>query len=242
MCGIWVDDQLHRDRREALVDDLEAHHLVGVAHRFVHRGRRHFHLERDVGAELVVQNWSAVGDRLFRIDHRVERVVVHVDQVERILRAVGVGGDRDHHRLADVTHLADRERGMEWDSLGRCHARQRADLVLDVLAGQQADHARRATRCRQVDGIYFRVRVRAAQYDRRQHPRQPDVVDVDALALDEPRVLAPLDALAHELRDHRHRLLLLWIHARAVRERCQAATLPERILLAAYWTALMMCW
>ena len=201
--------RLHRDRREALVDDLETHHLVGVAHRLVHRGRGNFHLERDVGAELVVQNRRAVGDRLFRIDHRVERVVVDFDQVECVLCPVGVGGDRDRHRFADISAPC-RCASEGWNGMRSAGATHGSVPILSLRSSPASTQTtpgapRAAVR---VDGIYLRMRMRTAQDNRRQHPRQPDVVDVDALALNEPRILAPLDAFAHEFRDHRHRDLL----------------------------------
>src|SRR4030095_11148316 len=54
------------------------------------------------------------------------------------------------------------------------------------------------------------------------HAGDLDVVNVRAQALDQTRVLAALDALAHQFRQHGSR--------------------HDYLLLAAYWTALTMCW
>ena len=106
-------------------------------------------------------------------------------------------GDDRNDRLADEAHLADREREV-LDVRAR-HARDLEERVgegCDLLAGQRPVDAVDRLGRRDVDARDVRVRVRAAHEVEVAHPVPFDVVDEDALALQEALVLLALDALA----------------------------------------------
>ena len=100
-----------------------------------------------------------------------------------------VGRDHERDLLALEADLVARE-----DGLGvvgdRGHPREAERL--EVLGGDDRGHTRVGERPARVDRQDARVRVRAAQHGAVHHPRQPDVVQVGALAADEPRVLLAL--------------------------------------------------
>ena len=132
-----------------------------------------------------------------RVDERVERLVVDLDELGRVARELARLGDDRDDRLADEAHLADREREVLDVPAG--HARDLEERIgerRDLLAGQRPVHAVHRLGRRHVDARDVRVRVRRAHEVDVAHPVPLDVVDEDALALQEALVLAPLDALA----------------------------------------------
>ena len=70
-------------------------------------------------------------------------------------------------------------------------------VALEVLAGDHGEHARDLEGLRRVDRLDRGVGVRAADDVEPEHARQDDVLDVLALAADEPRVFLALDRMAH---------------------------------------------
>ena len=144
------------------------------------------------------------------IDDRRQHAVVDHDLLRRVPRLrVGVGDD-DGDVVADIAHLALRERGMgarlhRRAVLGMDHpaADEAADLVgRDVVAGEDRDHARRLQRRRRVDLVDRRMRVRRAQEIGVGLAGTVDVVDVMALAGDEADVFLALDGGADAGRAH----------------------------------------
>ena len=57
-----------------------------------------------------MQHRRAVLERLARVDDDVERLVVDLHELGRVARELARLGDDRDDRLADVAHLADRER------------------------------------------------------------------------------------------------------------------------------------
>src|SRR5581483_7259480 len=122
------------------------------------------------------------------------------------------GAVRDDHgdRLADVAHLVRgnnvlRERlhlgnGIEADG----HLGQGAGIVRGKLARREHRvYARQAARGIGVYADDAPVRDLAAYDDGVQHARQMDVVDIAALAAQQPQVLDPLNRLSDEALGHR---------------------------------------
>src|SRR6185437_11534756 len=66
--------------------------------------------DQDVRARLFVQQRSVGSDGEFGANYRMKRLVVDLDQVERILREISRGGDDGDNGLADVANLAGGER------------------------------------------------------------------------------------------------------------------------------------
>ncbi len=141
-------------------------------------------------ARLVVADQRrVVVERLAGVDDGRQRLVLHVDQLERVVRRVLVGRDHERHLLALEVDLVAREHGLRVVG-DRRHPREPERL--EVLGGDDGGDVRMRERLRGVDREDARVRVRATEHGAVDHPRKPDVVEVRALAADEARVLLPL--------------------------------------------------
>ena len=141
---------------------------------------------------LVVADQRRVGiERLARVDDRRQRLVLDVDQLERVVRGVLVGRDHERDLLALEADLVAREHGLRVVG-DRRHPREPERL--EILRRDDGGDVGVRERLRRVDRDDARVRVRAAQHGSVDHPRQPDVVEVGALAADEARVLLALQA------------------------------------------------
>ena len=139
-----------------------------------------------------------------------QRLVLDVDQLERVVRRVLVGRDHERDLLALEPDLVSGEHGLRVVG-DRRHPREPERL--EVLGGDDRGDVGVRERPRGVDRDDPRVRVRAAEHGAVDHPRQADVVEVGALAADEARVLLPLQPAeadralgrgAREVLDGRH--------------------------------------
>ena len=123
------------------------------------------------GVAVVVDARLGMGEAVFRRAERAQRLVLDVDEVERLERRQLVAGDHGGDRIADEAHAVDRQRVLV--------LADRQDAVRDreVLAGQHEVHARGAPRrARDVDPHDARVRQRRAQQLAVHHPRQHHIV------------------------------------------------------------------
>ena len=160
---------------------------------------------------LVVPDQRRIGiERLAGVDDRRQRVVLHVDQLQRIARRVLVGGDHERDLLTLEADLVTGQHrlGVIGD---RRHPGQ--PQRLQVLGGDHRRDLGVGERLRGVDREDPGVGVRAPQHGPVNHPGQPDVIQVGALAADEARVLLalesteadrPLGTRAGEVLDDRH--------------------------------------
>ena len=152
-----------------------------------------------VPAGFLVEHGRAVLERLPRVHHDLERVVVDDDELGGVSGELARLGNDGRDGLADVAHLADRERVVLHAS-----ARLGGDLEerigedRDLVAGQRPVDAGQLECGADVDGLDPRVRVRRAHEVEVAHPVPLDVVEEDALPLDEPPVLLARDALPDE--------------------------------------------
>ena len=155
---------------------------------------------------VVPDERSSVGKRLIGARHRLQRLVVDVDQLESVLRDVRVLGDDRGHLLALEADLVRREHGLRVARKGR----HPGEVVLGhQFAGHDGDDSGQGSRTRGVDRHDPRVRERAAQQLEVEHPGELHVLDVRALATDEALVLLALDGVAEALHFlGRHRLRL----------------------------------
>ena len=108
---------------------------------------------------------------------------------ERVVRRVLVGRDHERDLLALEADLVARQHGLRVVG-DRRHPGQAERL--EVLGRDDRGDVRVRERPRGVDRDDPRVGVRAAQQRAVDHARQPDVVEVGALAADEARVLLAL--------------------------------------------------
>ena len=131
------------------------------------------------------------------IGDRIDRLVLDLDELGGVTRCLARLGDHRDDRLADKAHLADRERVVLHVRTG--HGRDLEERVGqggDLLAGERPVDPRVLLRGGDVDRRDVRVGVRRADEMEVTHPVRLDVVDEDALALDEAAVLLAGDALA----------------------------------------------
>ncbi|MGX1424150.1 hypothetical protein AB7M59_004585 [Bradyrhizobium elkanii] len=169
--------------------------LGGIA--IAHRGH-------DVVGRLRPDRRRARLDRLDRIDHRGQHLVIDLDRLSRGLRQHPRGRDHGRDALARVTHhlmsqQAPRRHGHRRavGPLEDRKRRQRADIVLDEVGaginGLDAGHLQRRLG---VDRLDVGVCVRRAQHVQPERAVLRLVVDEMPLPGDQPLVLQTLDWLA----------------------------------------------
>ena len=134
----------------------------------------------------VLANDRCIGcHRLVRVDDHGQLLVVDLDELRAVRRAVAIA---EHHR--HFLHL-------EADLLVRQHrlhvtAERRHPVQVDrlqVVRGQHRHDTRHRQRLRLVDRLDAGMGIGTAHHGAEQHARQLDVVDVGSPAADEPRVL-----------------------------------------------------
>ena len=109
---------------------------------------------------LLVDEGSAVRQRLAGVEDRGQLLVLDFDQVERFLGAVRVDRGHGRHRLTDEPHLVEGERRLvaeDGTEIGEDAG------FLDVVAGQDGRDARHLLGARRVDADDTRVGGGAAQ-------------------------------------------------------------------------------
>ena len=188
--------RLERRRVAPGVDDVAGHDRVGLGEHAIGRvavaGLPQGACEVVLLALLVIADQRRVRvERLAGVDHGGQRVVLDVDQLQRVARGILVGRDHERDLLALEADLVAGEHGL--GVVGdRRHPGQAQRL--EVLGRDHRVHARHLQRLGGVDREDLGVGVRAAQHRPMQHAGQADVVQVGALAADEPRVLLALEA------------------------------------------------
>ena len=148
--------RLHGDVGQPLLHDLDARDVLGGGDDLVDLGRiririgmRAGPIERDIAGRFRPQLRRAGGLRRVHGDDRIDRLVVDLDEISRVLRREF--GLRDHHRdrLAHIHHALARQRmPVRHHELGAVAARQRrmprhaADAGgVDISGGHDRDHA-----------------------------------------------------------------------------------------------------
>ena len=189
-------------RNEAMVAEALLHHSRGARERLVGGCLvAELPAEADVVRGFVVDRRSAPLERLGRIRHRRQRLVIDLHELGRIAR--DVGRLRDHHgdRVAHVAGAIDGQRVVSRDLHVRDQPARRDGLHParnQVLSRVRRDDGLEVFRRLEVDADDARVRVRAADECGIGGAGNADVIDVRALAGDEARVLAALDARSEE--------------------------------------------
>ena len=139
------------------------------------------------------------------VDHRRQRLVVDVDEIDRVLGHVAISGHDERHRIAGEPRLP----VGEWRArrIGHVLAHGRVPLLMhagvEVRCGEDGTHTRDRERGGRVDAANAGSRERAAHEAGMKHPGSADVVDERAAALQQPRVLDPVHAGARVARCRR---------------------------------------
>ncbi len=181
--GIEVADGavgLDRRVRRALEEVLAFDHDVRLGHQRVHVAELEAHVLRQVAvlARLprLVDRRLRMRQRLLRVEKIGKRLVHDVDQLQRFVGRVLVHRRHRRHAITDVADLVHAERILV--------SRPGDDAVQHrhVAPRHHRAHTLQRQSFRRVDRLDPRVRMRAPQDLRVQHPRQRDVVGVDGAA------------------------------------------------------------
>ena len=221
--------RLHRCRVRAGVEHVLRHDDVGRGEHGVRGGGIAGFPVVDVVvglALLVVADHRGTGvEGLLGVDDRGQRLVLDLDELERVTSRIAVVGDDERHLLALEPHLVGGEHGL-------CVVAERrhpGELQrFEHGAGDHGLHLRMGFGGRRVDRHDASMRVRAAQDRAVQHAGQVHVVDVVALAAHEPHVLLAQHAAEPDRVPRRADRYLGGGHA------------STPVWLAAHWTDLTM--
>ena len=190
--------RLHRVADQPVVDQADARDMRRLAESGIGRS---LVAERPIAAQIVrhvvEQKRRVALDGIEHADHRRQDVVVDDHRFGGVLRLLARLGDDEGDRIADMAHLALRQRRMR-----RLFHRQpvlagdapaageAADAGrFEVFAGEHREHARHRQRRRRIDRFDRRVRMRRAQEYAGHHVRALDVGDVIAAAGQESLIL-----------------------------------------------------
>ena len=202
---------LHRRDAAAVAGEALAHHDIGAVERLLDLGlvrglavgvgaAGKIHLEDDIVLPALVDDGRAVCERALGIADIGERVVRHLDRLDRVLGDVGIARDHRRHRLAVPLHLAHGQRPVGGVGGGqrRLHHRLRhgQDLILDVVPGDDRDDARHRRGLARVDAPDPGVRVVAALEHQVQRARLHDVGEEAPPAGGEPMVFLAAEPAA----------------------------------------------
>ena len=195
----------HRRRDRARVTVLVAEHPPGAGERAVRVAVLETALLGDVAARLLEQQRRVRRDRILEERDALQRLVLDLDQLQRVFGDIAVLGHHHRHRLAHVAHLVDRAHVEFHARLD--HARNRARHPGDLGAGDDADHACKLLGAARVDAEDLRVRVGRAQ-DRRvaQTRHRFEIVDEAPAAGEQRLILLAQDRLADPACDRARRL------------------------------------
>ena len=211
MWGIWVDDQRVSASEAGSYEATQPSVSIGSA---TWRSARNVldtttgalrrtlldtadverHPVHDVVAPRLVQEGGSGRERRLRAAHRLQGLVLDVDHGGAVLGHVAIAGDDDGHRLADVAHLAARERRPVARLVERrcrgvvLHAQGRQQLG-EIVTRDHRVHAREGARPRGVDASQHGMRLGAGDERGDQLAGELDVVQVAPASRQQARIL-----------------------------------------------------
>ena len=192
------DDTARLDRHAGHAREVERrlHHDVGLgeaARDVAHGARRH--ARHVVGPVVEDPRRPRCGGVL---DARGGRPWFprHADGLGAVGRAVGIVGDDDGHRLADVAHdrLGDRLVMVRAHRRRGCERRHAGRALGQIARGEHGDDAGQPSRAARVDRANAGVGVRAAHDGGVEHALDADVVHVAAAPGEKTTILGATDA------------------------------------------------
>jgi hypothetical protein len=192
---------LERCRREAVeMQALDLHDVVGLGDRALVVAPVEDARPDDVRAGVLVED-RLVAQRVLRGRQCGQRLVLDLHQLGSVACQLARRCDDRDDRLAHVAHPSHRE-GIVLDVGARLdrELEERVGQDRNLVAGERAVDTAQLERLRDVDRHDLRVRVRRADEVHVAHAVTLDVVEEDALALDEALVLLARDVRAGEAR------------------------------------------
>jgi hypothetical protein len=204
--------RLHGIRGYAVV--VEAHRDLVLRPGECRFGRllvAHHQRKGEIAGRVVIPDLGcALLRRILDADHGGKRLVVDLDALGGDARLLGRGGDDEGDAVAHVAHL----RGLEQRTeraialraahvFGHEQRRDAADACLpEILAGDDAQHARQLQRLARVDSADARVRVRRHHNRAVHHVGKLHVVDVARATGKEALVFDPENGLSDSETSH----------------------------------------
>ena len=159
-----------------------------------------------VAAVLLVEERRVRLERPLRIDDRVERLVLDLDELAAVLGDVAGRGDHGGDGLADVANAVDwQQRAVPFPRLRPRRAGDDLGHSLEVAGRDDGGDPVERPRLRRANTKDVRVRVRAADERNVEHPRQAHVVEESCAAAEELRVLHAWQALTDVAERPAHR-------------------------------------
>ncbi len=152
-------------------------------------------VQQHVAAGLLKNQRCRLRDGIFDFDHRLQRLIGHVDQIQGVFGTVGIFRHDGGHGLADIADLVDGHDILLRGS-GDRPRRDRLGIPQDLLAGDRGEKAVRGMRRSDIEALDARVRVRAAK-ERRVITIELQVVDVGSLTFDEFQIFFSRDGFSH---------------------------------------------
>ena len=205
-----IDGREHRARldragRDALIDEVELHHVRRLRER-LRRGPRIAvpHFARDVVDGAGNDAGRAGRERRVGVHHRRLRRVAHVDRLGRLAGLAYARGEDRRHGLAHVADDTDGERAARRRRGGRAvraaEVRRQGERLhagaCEILAGEYREDARHRGSRRRVDRKNARVRMRRTQECERRLAVGIDVVGEAARSLQQRFILDAAHGLA----------------------------------------------
>ncbi len=180
----------------AMIARPELEDIVGVLEGLIQIAAAELEQKTSVGRRIVVDLGSPLFHGLRLIRHRVQDLVVHLDQLGGVLGLVTVLGQHDGHAVADVPDPIPGQRRMVrrlqiavWNEPGRGYGTH----PLHILPGKDGHDSRGRPSRFHVDGPDVGVGVGTANDGRVDHSRDHEVVRVLAASGEQPPILAALD-------------------------------------------------
>ncbi len=195
--------RLHRVRDQARLDVAPLHRDVGIGERLVDVVRGELPHVGHVRLETLTGKRCTVLGRRPDVDRRGERLVVHLDELGRVLGERPARGEHDRDPVALEARLVRSERVVRRVDHVLRHRpgtrHRRLPLVLQVGGGERSDDPFGRAGGVEVHAADPGVGVRAPDDDHVHHPGQLDVVDERPAPLEQRPVLTTEDGRAHVL-------------------------------------------
>ncbi len=151
-------------------------------------------LAREIAAQAVMQHRRRRIERRDRVDHGRQRLVLDVDQVERVFRQIAVGGRHDGDGFAHIAHPVERDRPAFDRRLHPDHEARRE--LGNVGAADDGDHAWGGSGAREIDPHDASMGMRRAQHRGVERAGfLAEIVDESSAAGQERRIFNALDRL-----------------------------------------------
>ncbi len=186
--------RLERHRGDAGLGDPERHHVGGGRERARRVALAQGAVQHAIAVDAREERGRAIRHRAFRLGQSGQRLVLDLDQVERVVGRVDVLGHHRGHRDAGRVHgVLGQDRMGRHAHVGHQPIHRHRGEVGGVLSGHHQQHARRAPRRLDVEARDAGVRVRGAEQGHVDAAWRPHVVHVGARAGEEPVILPPLE-------------------------------------------------